>query len=129
MPSDPRLAGVGLGRREHLAAIGALAAAIVAIDLLVDPVIPVLVALITASTIAGFLRPDGIVTAGLGIGLAIPAVRVVSVVAGIDLATAIEPSGLLGALSLVFLVVPALFGAVIGGFARRTLEEERLRSR
>lgn len=129
MTSDPRLAGVGLGRQAHFAAVAALAAAVVATDLLIEPVIPVLVVLITASTIAGFLRPDGIVAAGLGIGLAIPAARVVAVLLGIDFATAIEPNGLPGALSLVFLVVPALFGAVIGGFARRTLEEERLRSR
>ena len=113
----------------HLAAVAALAAVVVAADLLVEPVIPVLVLLICAAALAGFLRPDGIVPAGLGIGLAIPAVRVVAVLLGADLATPAEPPGLLAAAALVVLVVPALFAAVIGGYARRTLEEERLRPR
>jgi hypothetical protein len=129
MSADPRLAGIGLSRRAHLAACVALAAVVVAADLLVEPVVPVLVVLIGAAAIAGLLRPDGIVEAGLVIGLAIPAVRVAAVLLGVDLALPTEPPGLLGAASLVFLVVPALFGAVIGGFARRTLEEERLRQR
>jgi hypothetical protein len=129
MSADPRLAGIGLSRRAHLAACVALAAVVVAADLLVEPVVPVLVVLIGAAAIAGLLRPDGIVEAGLVIGLAIPAVRVAAVLLGVDLALPTEPPGLLGAASLVFLVVPALFGAVIGGFARRTLDEERLRQR
>jgi hypothetical protein len=126
---DPRLAGIGLSRPAHLTACLALAAFVVAADLLVEPVVPVLVALIVAAALAGFLRPDGIVEAGLVIGLAIPAVRVAAVLLGVDLALPTKPPGLLGAASLVFLVVPALIGAVIGGFARRTLEEERLRQR
>ena len=126
---DPRLAGVGLPRRAHLAACLGLAAVVVATDLLVEPVVPVLVTLIAAAALAGFLRPDGIVEAGLVVGLAVPAVRLGAVMVGADLAVATEPAGLLGAASLAFLVVPALFGAVIGGFARRTLEEERLRRR
>lgn len=129
MSADPRLQGIGLPRRAHLAVVGALAAVVVAADLVVEPVIPVLVLLICCAAVAGFLRPDGIVPAGLGIGLAIPAVRVVAVLLGADLATPAEPPGPLGAASLVFLVVPALLAAVIGGYARRTLEEERLRPR
>ena len=129
MTGGPRLAGIGLSRRAHLASCVALAAAVVAADLLVEPVVPVLVVLIGAAAIAGFLRPDGIVEAGLVVGLAIPAVRVAAALLGADLALPTEPPGLLGATWLVFLVVPALFGTVIGGFARRTLEEERLRQR
>ncbi len=126
---DPRLAGIGLSRPAHLAACLGLGAVVVAADLLVEPVVPVLVALIGAAAVAGFLRPDGIVAAGLGVGLAVPGVRVAAALLGVDLALPTEPPGLLGAASLVFLVVPALFAAVIGGFARRTLEEERLRQR
>jgi hypothetical protein len=125
--SDPRLSEIGLSRRAHLAVVAALAAVVVAADLFVEPVIPVLVLLICAAAFAGFLRPDGIVPAGLGIGLAIPAVRVVAVLLGADLASPTEPPGVVAAAALVFLVVPALFAAVIGGYARRTLEEERLR--
>ncbi|MCU0505555.1 MAG: hypothetical protein MUE82_07230 [Chloroflexi bacterium] len=129
MTADPRLAGVGLSRRAHLGACAALAAVVVAGDMAVEPVVPVLVLLIVAATIAGFLRPDGIVTAGLIVGLAIPVVRMCAALLGADLASSPEPAGPAGAASLVVLVVPALFGAVIGGFARRTLEEERLRRR
>jgi len=118
-----------LSRRAHLVACAALAAVVVAADLLVEPIVPVLVVLIVASAIAGFLRPDGIVVGGLIIGLAIPLVRFVAVLAGVALATPDEPGGPGGALSLVFLVVPALFAAVIGGYARRTLDEERRRPR
>jgi hypothetical protein len=126
---DPRLAGIGLSRPAHLAACLGLGAVVVAADILVEPVVPVLVVLIGAASIAGFLRPDGIVEAGLVVGLAIPAVRVAAALLGVDLALPTEPPGLLGATSLVFLVVPALIGTVLGGFARRTLEEERLRQR
>lgn len=118
-----------LSRRAHLVACAALAAVVVAADLLVEPIVPVLVVLIVASAIAGFLRPDGIVAGGLVIGLAIPLVRFVAVLAGVALATPDEPGGPVGALSLVFLVVPALFAAVIGGYARKTLDEERRRPR
>lgn len=118
-----------LSRRAHLVACAALAAVVVAADLLVEPIVPVLVVLIVASAIAGFLRPDGIVVGGLIIGLAIPLVRFVAALAGVALATPDEPGGPVGALSLVFLVVPALFAAVIGGYARRTLDEERRRPR
>ncbi len=118
-----------LSRRAHLVACVVLAAVVVATDLLVEPVVPVLVVLIVASAIAGFIRPDGIVAGGLVIGLAIPLVRFVAAVAGGALATPDEPGGPVGALSLVFLVVPALFAAVIGGYARRTLDEERRRPR
>ena len=118
-----------LSRRAHLVACASLAAVVVAADLLVEPIVPVLVVLIVASAIAGFLRPDGIVAGGLVIGLAIPLVRFVAALAGVALATPDEPGGPVGALSLVFLVVPALFAAVIGGYARRTLDEERRRPR
>jgi hypothetical protein len=129
MTADPRLAGIGLSRRAHLASCIALAAVVVAVDLVVEPIVPVLVALIVAATLAGFLRPDGIVTAGLVVGLSIPAVRACATLLGADLSFPPEPAGLLGAASLVVFVVPALIGAVLGGFARRTLEEERLRRR
>jgi len=118
-----------LSRRAHLVACAALAAVVVAADLLVEPIVPVLVVLIVASAVAGFLRPDGIVAGGLVIGLAIPLVRFVAALAGVALATPDEPGGPVGALSLVFLVVPALFAAVIGGYARKTLDEERRRPR
>jgi hypothetical protein len=118
-----------LSRRAHLVACAALAAVVVAADLLVEPIVPVLVVLIVASAVAGFLRPDGIVAGGLVIGLAIPLVRFVAALAGGALATPDEPGGAVGALSLVFLVVPALFAAVIGGYARKTLDEERRRPR
>ena len=125
----PSPVGVGLSRRAHVATCAALACTVVATDLLVEPVTPVLVVLICAGAIAGFLRPDGILAGGLIVGLAVPVVRFLAVVAGVDLATSSEPGGPVGALSLVFLVVPALFAAVIGGYARRTLEEERRRPR
>jgi hypothetical protein len=118
-----------LSRRAHLVACVMLAAVVVATDQLVEPVVPILVVLILASAIGGFLRPDGIVPAGLVIGLAIPAVHIAAAVFGIDLALPAEPGGLVGALSLVFLVAPALFAAVIGGYARKTLDEERRRPR
>jgi hypothetical protein len=127
--ADPRLAGVGLSRRAHLGACLALAAVVVAADITIEPVIPALVLLLVTATIGGFLRPDGIVAAGLIIGLAIPAARLCAALFGADLAVPPEPAGPAGAASLAVLVVPALFGAVIGGFARRTLEEERLRRR
>ena len=125
----PYLAGVGLSRAAHLAACVALAAVVVTTDQVVEPVTAILVVLITASAIAGFLRPDGIVAAGLVIGLAIPATHLASVVLGFELPQPSEPPGAIGALSLVFLVVPALIAAVMGGYARRTLEEERRRPR
>ena len=118
-----------LSRRTHLAACVALAAVVVVADLLVEPVVPVLVALILASAVAGFLRPDGIIAGGLIVGLAIPVVHLVAALAGIAVATPAEPGGPAGAMSLVFLVVPALFAAVVGGYARKTLDEERRRPR
>ena len=116
-----------LSRRAHLIACVALAAVVVATDLLVEPVVPLLVVLILACVLAGFLRPDGIVAGGLIIGLAIPVVRFVAALAGVTLATPEEPGGPGGALLLVFLIVPALLTAVIGGYARKTLDEERRR--
>jgi hypothetical protein len=118
-----------LDRRTHLLACVALAAIVAASDLLIEPTVPVLVVLILAGAVAGFLRPDGIIAGGLIVGLAIPAVRLVASLTGIALASPTEPAGPLGALSLVVLVVPALFAAVIGGYARRTLDEERRRTR
>jgi hypothetical protein len=118
-----------LDRRTHLLACVALAVVVAAADLLIEPTVPVLVVLILAGAVAGFLRPDGIIAGGLIVGLAIPAVRLVASMAGIALASPTEPAGPLGALSLVVLVVPALFAAVIGGYARRTLDEERRRTR
>ncbi len=129
MTGDPRLAGIGLSRRSHLVACAALAALVAVADLRVEPVAPVLVALITAAAIGGFLRPDGIVAAGLIVGLAVPVVRLTATVLGLALPYPTDPAGLPGALFLVVLVVPALIAAVIGGSARRTLEEERLRRR
>lgn len=129
MTADPRLAGIGLSRGVHLAACCVLAAGVIAADLLVEPVGPVFASLVVAAAIAGFLRPDAIVAAGLIVGLAIPAVRTAAALLGLDLAEPTRPPGVLGALSLVVLVAPALIAAVIGGFARRTLEEERLRRR
>jgi len=126
---EPSMAGVGLARGAHLAACAVLACVVLVTDQIVDPVTPILVVLITASAIGGFLRPDGIVAAGLIIGLSIPVLHLVSALVGFDLALSAEPGGVIGALSLVFLVVPALFAAVIGGYARRTLEEERRRPR
>jgi multisubunit Na+/H+ antiporter MnhB subunit len=123
------LDGVGLSPPAHLVVCAALAAAVLATDQLVEPVTPILVVLITAAAVAGFLRPDGIVAAGLIIGLAIPALHAASVVIGFELARPSEPPGLVGALALAFLIVPALIAAVLGGYARRTLEEERRRPR
>jgi hypothetical protein len=129
MTGDPRLAGVGLSPRAHLAACVGLAAVVAAADLLVEPVAPVLVALITAAAIGGFLRPDGIVAAGLVVGLAVPVARLAATALGLALPYPADPAGLPGAFFLVVLVVPALIAAVIGGSARRTVEEERLRRR
>ena len=134
-PMDPApaesssLACIGLSRPVHLATCVALAGVVLVTDQVVEPVTPILVVLITASALAGFLRPDGIVAAGLIIGLAIPTLHLAAALAGVDLALPAEPAGLLGAASLAFLVVPALVAAVLGGFARRTLEEERRRPR
>jgi hypothetical protein len=123
------LSGAGLSRPVHLAACVALAAVVLAADQAIEPVTPILVVLITAAALAGFLRPDGIVAAGLIIGLAIPALHLASVLVGFELAQPSEPPGAIGALSLAFLAVPALIAAVLGGFARRTLYVERRRPR
>ena len=129
MTADPDLAGVGLSRRAHLWAIVVLAALVAVTDGVVEADQVIMAVLFGAATVAGFLRPDGIIAAGLGIGLAIPAVHVATELVGVRAGVASGPPGLLGAVSLVVLVVPALIGAVLGGFARRTLEEERLRRR
>ena len=129
MTADPDLAGVGRSRRAHLWAIVVLAALVAVTDGVVEADQVIMAVLFGAATLAGFLRPDGIIAAGLGIGLAIPAVHAVTELFGIRAGVPSEPPGMLGAVSLVVLVVPALIGAVLGGFARRTLEEERLRRR
>jgi multisubunit Na+/H+ antiporter MnhB subunit len=126
---DPSLAGVGIPRHAHVVVCLALAAVVLVTVQVVEPVTPILVVLITASALAGFLRPDGILAAGLIIGLSIPALHLAATVVGVELAQPSEPSGTIGAMSLAFLVIPALIAAVMGGFARRTLEEERRRPR
>jgi len=123
------LDGIGLSRPVHLVVCVALAALVLVTDQVVEPVTPILIVLITASAIAGFVRPDGIVAAGLVVGLAIPALHLASALGGFELASPAEPARAIGAASLAFLVVPALIAAVLGGFARRTLEEERRRPR
>ena len=80
-----------------------------------------LLALLVAAAALGFAIPGLRLLTGLVLGSALPVAHLVYVLAGVQLPYPSEPPGLVGALSLFVLVLPAALAAFVGGLAGRAM--------
>jgi hypothetical protein len=78
-----------------------------------------LLALLVTAGCLGFAIPGARLATGLILGSAIGLLHVAYLAIGVRLPYQPEPAGLLGAISLLVLVVPATVAALIGGTIRR----------
>jgi hypothetical protein len=78
-----------------------------------------LLALLVTAGCLGFAIPGARLATGLILGSAVAVLHLTYLGAGVRLPYQMQPAGMLGALSLFVLVVPATVAALIGGAVRR----------